>query len=289
VSAQRLVVVSTDPSVHELLAGALKSEDCSVQDIVDPSEVLKSLRQQPCDVIVAGPGQNGFDGLSLLKKVRHLAPKARVILTGDADPARVIGALRNRAYCYFRAPVAPGPLTDMVHQALGAPSWQDEIRLISARPDWVTLDVRCKMEAVERTTMFVREIEGDLPPQVREDIAAAFRELMMNAVEHGAKGDPKKRVRASLVRTPRALIGHIHDPGPGFSLDFLPHAAICNPADSPIRHVEVRAEEGRRPGGFGILLTRSMVDELMYNERGNAVLFVKYLDGSSDTLPDEHS
>jgi anti-sigma regulatory factor (Ser/Thr protein kinase) len=40
----------------------------------------------------------------------------------------------------------------------------------------------------------------------------------------------------------------------------------------------VRAEEGKRPGGFGILLTRNMVDDLLYNQRGNAVLFVKYLD-----------
>ena len=82
---------------------------------------------------------------------------------------------------------------------------------------------------------------------------------------------------ASILHTPRSIIIHIHDPGTGFSLDFLPHAAISNPEDSPIRHVEVRAEEGRRPGGFGILLTRNLVDELLYNERGNAVIFVKYL------------
>jgi anti-sigma regulatory factor (Ser/Thr protein kinase) len=41
--------------------------------------------------------------------------------------------------------------------------------------------------------------------------------------------------------------------------------------------VEVRAERGQRPGGFGILMTRSLVDELVYNQRGNEVLFVKYL------------
>jgi anti-sigma regulatory factor (Ser/Thr protein kinase) len=84
-------------------------------------------------------------------------------------------------------------------------------------------------------------------------------------------------VRTTILRTPKAVIVHIADPGSGFSLEFLPHAAISNPEDSPIRHVEVRAEEGRRPGGFGILMTRNMVDELLYNERGNAVLFVKYL------------
>jgi hypothetical protein len=63
----------------------------------------------------------------------------------------------------------------------------------------------------------------------------------------------------------------------GFSLDLLPHAAISNPDDSPVRHVEFREEHGQRPGGFGILMTRNMVDELLYNERGNAALFVKYL------------
>ena len=34
---------------------------------------------------------------------------------------------------------------------------------------------------------------------------------------------------------------------------------------------------GQRPGGFGILMSRQLVDDLLYNERGNAVLFVKYL------------
>jgi len=36
-------------------------------------------------------------------------------------------------------------------------------------------------------------------------------------------------------------------------------------------------EAGQRPGGFGILMSRNLVDELVYNERGSGVLFVKYL------------
>jgi anti-sigma regulatory factor (Ser/Thr protein kinase) len=256
----------------------LKPGECGIQHVLDEKEALTSLRQSPCDVLVAGPGRNGFDALKLLRLVRHVAPRTRVILTGDPDPARVIGAIRHRAYCYFRAPAASGLFADMVRQALETPSWKDDIRLVSARPEWVALDVRCKMEAVERTTQFVREIEGDLPLAIREDVAAAFRELLMNAVEHGGHSDPRKHARVSLLRTSHSLIVHIHDPGQGFSLDFLPHAAIANPAGSPIHHVEVRAGEGKRPGGFGILLARNMVDDLLYNERGNAVLFVKHLD-----------
>ena len=131
--------------------------------------------------------------------------------------------------------------------------------------------MRCKIDAADRTTHFLREITAHLSAQISEDVASAFRELLMNAIEHGGKNDPHKRVRTSILHTARAIIVHIHDPGTGFSLDFLPHAAISNPADSPIRHVEVRAESGKRPGGFGILLTKNLVDELLYNERGNAV------------------
>jgi anti-sigma regulatory factor (Ser/Thr protein kinase) len=33
-----------------------------------------------------------------------------------------------------------------------------------------------------------------------------------------------------------------------------------------------------RPGGFGVLLTQRLVDELVYSERGNEVTLIKYLD-----------
>ena len=276
-SSHCLLLIDDDPAVHESLGGLLKRPDRVIQDVYDAQEALDSLRALPVDVVLAGQGRNGFDGLKLLRQVRSIRPEAKVILSGERDPERVIRAIRQRAYSYFHQPLARGGLADMVQQAMEAAGWQDDIRVVSARPEWIALDVRCKIEAADRTTHFFRETLGDLPEHTGEDVSGAFRELLMNAIEHGGKNDPRKRVRASLLRTARSVIVHIHDPGTGFSLDFLPHAAISNPESDPTRHVEIRAESGKRPGGFGILLTRNMVDELLYNERGNAVLFVKYL------------
>jgi len=39
-----------------------------------------------------------------------------------------------------------------------------------------------------------------------------------------------------------------------------------------------REEKGLRPGGFGIMISQAKVDELIYNEAQNEVVFVKYLD-----------
>ena len=36
--------------------------------------------------------------------------------------------------------------------------------------------------------------------------------------------------------------------------------------------------QGLRPGGLGLLMTRALVDELIYNETRNEVVFIKYLD-----------
>jgi CheY-like chemotaxis protein/anti-sigma regulatory factor (Ser/Thr protein kinase) len=277
VPSRSLLLVDSDPAIHELLGDVLKGDDRRIDDAFDGQEALERLRTAPCDLVVAGQGRNGLDGLKLLRRLSAIRPETRVIVTGEPNPALVVGAIRQHAYSYFHKPLAAGPVADMVQQALTAERWRDDIRVLSARPEWVTLEVRCKLETADRTIHFLRELESDLEPHTRDDVAAAFRELLMNAIEHGGKSDPRKRVRVSLLRTPRSLIVHVADPGSGFSLDMLPHAAISNPDDEPTRHVEVRAEEGRRPGGFGILMTRNLVDELLYNERGNAALFVKYL------------
>lgn len=276
-NARSLLLIDADPAVQDQLTDLLKRPDREIQHTADGREALETLRAGPIDVVLAGQGRNGFDGLKLLRQVRSVRPDTKIILTGEPDPQRIIRAIRQRAFSYFHNPLPEGPLADMVAYALEATSWQDDIRVMSARPEWITFEVRCKIEAADRTTHYLREMTADLPAHICDDVAGAFRELLMNGIEHGGKNDPRKRVRASLLRTPRSLIVHIHDPGSGFSMDFLPHAAISNPDDSPIRHVEIRAEAGKRPGGFGILMTRNLVDELLYNERGNAVLFVKYL------------
>jgi anti-sigma regulatory factor (Ser/Thr protein kinase) len=101
---------------------------------------------------------------------------------------------------------------------------------------------------------------------------------LLNAIEWGGKLDPTRRVRIAYLRAKRMLLYRIADPGSGFRLDELPHAAITYP-DDPIEHMRVRDEKGLRPGGFGLLLVQAKVDELIYNEARNEVVFVKYLDG----------
>ena len=115
------------------------------------------------------------------------------------------------------------------------------------------------------------------PADVRESVGYAFRELLLNAIEWGGKLDPRRRVRISYVRAKRMLLYRIADPGPGFSMEGLTHAAISHP-HTPMGHDVIREQKRIRPGGFGILMVLAKMDELIYNEAQNDVMFVKYLD-----------
>jgi anti-sigma regulatory factor (Ser/Thr protein kinase)/CheY-like chemotaxis protein len=277
VSERSLLVIDADPDVHQLVSGALNRENRKLQNVYDGREALAYLRANPCDVVVAGQGRNGFDSMTLLRRMRAIRPEAKVIVTGERSAERALNAMRARAFSYFHKPLAAGPLAEMVHQALESSAWEDDVRVVSARREWIGLEVRCKLQAAERAVHLIGELEPGMPPETWDDVSTAFRELLLNAIEHGGKSDARKRVEVRLLQTARALIVHMRDPGKGFSLETLPHSAVCNPADSPTRHVEIRAETGQRPGGFGILMARNLVDELLYNERGNEVMFVKYV------------
>jgi CheY-like chemotaxis protein/anti-sigma regulatory factor (Ser/Thr protein kinase) len=272
-----LLVIEEDPTLHEPLAQSLERQDRSLQLVSRGAEALERLRAAPYDLVVAGKGSNGADPMKLLRRLHALRPETKVIVTGEPNPSQAVGAIRARAYGYVHTPLSSAHLAEMAQQALDAVAWRDDIRVVSGQPDWITLDVQCKLEAAERTTFLVRELTADLAADASEDITAAFRELLLNGIEHGGKSSPRKHVRVSLLRAGNAFMVQMRDPGKGFSMDKMMHAAVCNPEDRPTQHVEIREERGQRPGGFGILMARSLVDHLLYNERGNEVFFVRKL------------
>ena len=222
-----------------------------------------------------------LNGIEVLKEIRADARYARlpvVMLTSSREEPDLRRSYELGCNAYVVKPVEPEALVELLHEVLAQTAVVRGIEVVSARPDWVELLVRCQRAEVDRIDSFMSHLEADLPADVRESIGYAFRELLMNAIEWGGGLDPSRTVRIAFLRAKRMLLYRIADPGPGFNVEGLSHAAIGQPEDDPIAHAIVREEKGLRPGGFGILSVRAQVDELLYNEKRNEVVFVKYLD-----------
>jgi anti-sigma regulatory factor (Ser/Thr protein kinase) len=102
----------------------------------------------------------------------------------------------------------------------------------------------------------------------------AVRELAANAIEWGHGHDRSRTVSLWARLDEEKVSVLVADDGPGFDPTATPHAA--RPGD-PLEHLAVRSALGLRDGGFGILMTRGMVDQLCYNAAGNEAQVVKYL------------
>ena len=103
-SSRRLLVVDPDRSAHELVRGILQREDRSIDGAFGRTDAEACLRALPFDVVLAGQGSNGSDGLKIARIVRTIQPDARVILTGDSSPRHVLAAIRARVFGYCHQP-----------------------------------------------------------------------------------------------------------------------------------------------------------------------------------------
>ncbi len=275
---KRILIVDDDPDVHELLRVALQTGDRQIESAYDGLEGLRSIEAAAFDLVVTDVNMPGMDGMALTERVREVRPDTPVVvMTVASTPENVIRAIQERAFSFFSKPFTTSLVAEMVERALSSKASEDDIEVLSARPDWLELRLRCKLETADRILQFLREMGVPLPADEQENIALAFREILLNAIEHGAGNDPNKRVAITYIRAKRALLYHVRDPGKGFSFQELAHAAVSNPTPSTFEHTQVRERLGLRPGGFGLLMTRQLVDEMIYSEAGNEVLLIKYL------------
>jgi DNA-binding response OmpR family regulator len=276
----RILVVDDDRAFRLAMATILTESGHLVVQAADGLAALRELAGTSFDVMLLDVGLPGMSGLDVLPQVGNLAAPPRVVMvTADDTPETLLKAVRGQADRLITKPFAPEAILEVIDDVLRAPPAAAlPIEVVSARPDWVELVAPCSLRVADRIQGFMMRLEADLPEAVRESVGQAFRELLCNAVEWGGKLDPTRTVRISCLRARRMLLYRIADPGEGFDIERLTHSAISNPDDNPLQHAVVREEQGLRPGGLGLAITRSLVDELIYNEARNEVVFVKYLD-----------
>jgi len=89
----------------------------------------------------------------------------------------------------------------------------------------------------------------------------AMEEAIVNAIKHGNSDDPAKAVQVRYRVTDREVVTEIEDEGPGFDPRTVP---------------DPRAPDNLVcEGGRGLLLMRSYMTWIRYNERGTCVTMCK--------------
>ena len=273
----KILIAEDDSNAREGLSRLLKSYGFTVEAAVDGVDALERIQRDKFDLLLVDVWMPRMNGLELLSRLPRNYRTKVIVMTADSTPETLLRALHEKAYLYITKPFVPKELLALVRSALESPGALEQIQVLSAEPEWVEIRFPCDRRVAERIQDMIGHLDSDLPLEVRESVGLAFHELLMNAIEWGGHMNPNSKVQIAYLRTQKLLLCRIADPGQGFIQAEVDHAADDNLPDRPFEHSLVREERGLRPGGFGILLAKSLVDELVYNEAHNEVVMVKYL------------
>lgn len=228
---------------------------------------------QPCLILLdlLLPDTDGFSICENLKLDRetNLIPVVMVTaLSGQEDRVKGLQVGANR---YLTKPFTAEDLKSAIQDAF---AWQEDLKRRGTEGE-IRFQLQSDTQYLDELNHLLGSLflfSGLTQVQVKQ-LTTAVRELGTNAIEWGHKKQTERIVTVDYHIDPQKITIHIKDTGPGFNPTNLPHAA--NPED-PIGHMMVREALGIREGGFGILMSRGLVDELQYNEPGNEVRLVKY-------------
>jgi CheY-like chemotaxis protein len=288
------VLVVDDSLTDRRMAGALlaKDADLKVEYAEHGVAALARIKEHAPDLVVTDLIMPEMDGFELVAKIRKQHPLVPVILmtsVGSEDTA--VKALQHGAASYVPKSSLPKELLDTVRRVLSVTDQKRHAaRLMECL---VTSDLRFELE---NDRALIAPLVGYLQETIsklgicddteRVRIGVALEEALTNAIYHGnleisseireqnftgyyglcetrAKQPPfsgrRVRIEARVTRDEARFV--VRDEGQGFDPSSLPDPT--DPANL------------ERLSGRGVLLMRTFMDDVIYNDRGNEVTMVK--------------
>ena len=277
----QLLTMGNEPLSREIGA-KLTAQDLPVEYAAGHADALLRMQMRSFGVVITSCDSELAEDLALLTELRAIRPGLKcIVLARHSTPDDVIAALRARVFACCTPPFDINEIAYLAANAASDSQWRDDIQVLSAKPGWVSVRVNCRLINAERLLTFAKELSVQLPEDAREDMMQALREILLNAMEHGAAFNPDQVIEVTAVRTARSCVFYIQDPGAGFRRESVIAAPLGNEEVDPLAHITQREKEGMRAGGYGLLVASGTVDELIYSEIGNEVLLIKYIDSNS--------
>ena len=269
----RALIVEDDPDQAEVAARMLRHHHYEADIVLNGRDGLAMARANTPDLILLDlmlPDTTGFDVCRELRadEKTRLAPV--VMLTALGDDVNRIKGYRVGANAYVSKPYGAGDLYKAVDQAV---AWRERMREGKIQGE-IHVELNSEIRFLQEVNDFLMNVSLACPlsqdqlPSLRQ----ALLEMGQNAIEWGNKHQTDRLVDIVYRIYDDRVEIVIRDQGGGFDPANLQHAAS---PDDPIAHMDVREKLGLREGGFGLLITGGMVDEMRHNERGNEVTLIK--------------
>jgi CheY-like chemotaxis protein/anti-sigma regulatory factor (Ser/Thr protein kinase) len=300
------ILVAEDSQAQAVqIRSLLEKAGHTVQMAVDGDAALAIFRAETPEIVLTDMHMPGMTGLELIEAVRASHPDVPVVMmTSDGTEDLAVEALRKGASNYIpkrRLGQDLISIIDGIAEMLDARKSRGSVlsALTHADASYTFGNHR------EFANTLISQFESDLRSMVYDNdtelfrIVTAIKEAILNAIDHGnleldsalrdegegaafyelakirATQEPYcyRKITVTSRVSPEQLAYVIRDDGPGFDPATLP-----DPNDP---------ENILRSHGRGLMLIRSFMDDVVFNEKGNQITLIKYRQNPQEDLSDE--
>ncbi len=274
----KLLIIENDTGFSQLFTAILTKGYFEIEICADVSEGYKCtcLQDSLYDIIIldcdnlSGKDQNDFF------KLYSEHPKIPIILIGAEDSCfKFLNG--NSTFYIISKPFDLLQLINKICEILNISDTSEATAGINAElftSDWIELTAKSEIDYLSRIQNLCSILlSKKIDDAVVDDIKLAMEEYGRNAIEWGNKFDRNKLFKISYCIFSDRIVLKFEDEGDGFDLKSIP-----DPSKDPVKHLEQRKLAGKRPGGYGIFMMKQIMDDVLYNEKGNVCLMSKYID-----------
>ena len=271
---RKALIVEDEEDLCQIMAEHLRHWGFAPTYLLDGKNVIDWVRKHRPDVILLDlmlPDVDGYTLCETLKLDRDTNLIPIIMITSLLDPKDKIHGLQVGANSYITKPCTAEAVNKAIQHAF---DWLDDLKRLGTEGE-IRFHLQSDTHYLEELNHLLGSLflfSGLTQQQVKQ-LTTAVRELGTNAIEWGHRKQSDRIVTVDYHIDPEKITIDIKDTGPGFDPTNLPHAAS---PDDPVGHMVVRETLGMREGGFGILMSRGLVDTLSYNDKGNEVRLIKY-------------
>jgi len=281
----KALIVEDDKDQAELAAQLVKLRNFQPIVAGDGETGYRMDVQHAPDVVLLDlmlPDVSGFEICRRLRSDRATLLTPIVMLTALNDAENRTLGFRVGANAYLTKPYGADDLFQAIAQAR---AWKDHIQREHMQGE-IHVEINSETTFLQEVNDFLTSLLVSTPLSEMQvmQLRQSIMEMGQNAIEWGNRHRVEELVKITYRIFADRIEVVIRDQGPGFDRDNLPHVAR---ADDPVGHLDVREKLGLREGGFGMMISQGMVDELRYNDPGNEVTLIKRFDPTAPpALPD---
>ena len=263
-----VLVVDDDREVLSTLSEILSELRVNPITAIDGAEAIENIKTRKIDLIITDLMMPNMDGFELIQKTRQLNINIPIaVISGHGEVKNVVSALSRGAYNFITKPFTIKEIESIVKRGLRLREFSlGTHRLLEGIKNYTEMNIPSYPHLLPSAALYVvRECQwrGVEDEAMLSNISICIDELLNNAMIHGNDLDETKKIYAKFVFDQEKLTLSVEDEGNGFDYKNL--------------LTEFSEDSQTLPTKRGLFIVNYLMDELSFNEKGNKVTTVKYL------------